>query len=205
VLHAKIIATIDHLAGGRFILGAGAGWAREEFEVLGTSFDDRGPRFDESIGILRALWTGDYVDFKGDFFTIDGWTCRPAPARQIPIWVGGDTMVARKRAGRLGDAWLTHGYRIPTVREDFEVVREAAAASGRDPDLLSLAMTGITTLGRDRLERAAEALHRAKEAGVQHASVGVERSEVEQAPELYEQFAARYLKELQGEPERSLP
>ena len=67
VLHAKIMATIDHVSGGRFVLGAGVGWWKEEFEVLGVPFERRGKRMDECLQLIRALWTEEYVDFRGEF------------------------------------------------------------------------------------------------------------------------------------------
>ena len=67
VLHAKLTATLDHLAGGRLILGAGVGWAREEFEVLSMPWDRRGRRSDEILQLYRAFWTAEPVDFAGEF------------------------------------------------------------------------------------------------------------------------------------------
>ena len=84
VLHAKIIASIDHLAGGgRFTLGVGVGWAREEFEVLSASFERRGARVEEQLALMRALWSGDWVEHHGEFYEVDGWISSPAPPTPI--------------------------------------------------------------------------------------------------------------------------
>ncbi|MDA1062304.1 MAG: LLM class flavin-dependent oxidoreductase, partial [Chloroflexi bacterium] len=80
VLTAKLISTLDHLAGGRFILGAGMGWAKEEMAVLGMPPNRRGARFEESLRVLRAFFDDDWVDgFEGEFHAVDGWTARPRP------------------------------------------------------------------------------------------------------------------------------
>ena len=198
VLMAKVLATIDHLAGGRLILGAGIGWAKEEFEVLGMPWDRRGARFEEMIRLLRAFWTQEWVDFTGEFYTVDGWTSRPQPPRHVPILVGGHGPAQMRRIGQLADGWLTHGNSVPTLQQDFEPARAAARAAGRDPDTLTIAMTGIGLLAQDALGEVAERMHRAKEAGVQHATIGIHPREWESAPALLEQFAAKHLKALQA-------
>src|SRR5207237_1255041 len=106
-----------------------------------------------------------------EFFTVDGWVCRPVPPRSIPILLGGHGPLQMQRIGRLADGWLTQGDRVATLRQDFEPARAAAVAAGRDPDALTIAMTGIGLLARDALEDAAERLHRAQEAGVHHATI----------------------------------
>jgi probable F420-dependent oxidoreductase len=109
ILVAKTAATIDALSGGRMVLGVGAGWYEEEFEVLGWEFSSRGRRLDESIEVMRRLWRGAPEPFDGEFFTLPaGLECIPRPAREegIPILVGGMSRRALERAARLGDGWL---------------------------------------------------------------------------------------------------
>jgi probable F420-dependent oxidoreductase len=91
VLHAKIMATIDFLSGGRFVLGAGVGWWEQEYEVLSVPFARRGSRMDECLQLLRTLWTDEWVDFRGEFYEATDWTCNPKPVQAggIPIWLGG--------------------------------------------------------------------------------------------------------------------
>src|SRR6058998_1811195 len=104
LLAAKMLATLDHLAPGRVILGAGVGWMREEIEALGAPFDRRGAWSDEAIRVMRACWRDERVAHTGEFFRFDALACRPAPARgSIPIWIGGHTPRALRRVAELGD------------------------------------------------------------------------------------------------------
>jgi probable F420-dependent oxidoreductase len=199
VLHAKIMATLDHLAGGRFILGAGMGWAKEEFEVLGMPSDRRGARFEESLRLTRQLWEQDWVDgFRGEFYEVDGWTSRPHPPRRVPVWLGGDSPQQMRRIGELADGWLTHGSHLDDARQAMEPAREAAAKAGRDPDALVIGMTGIGLLASDRLGQLHERLGRARESGVDHAVIGLHPAELREAPELLQRFAEDHLAELQA-------
>src|SRR5512132_3610547 len=108
VVTAKAVATLDHVAGGgRVLLGIGVGWLAEEFAALGLPFADRGPRTDEYVQAMRALWNQECASFKGRFVSFDQVFCRPLPPeRRIPIIVGGDTVAAARRAGRLGDGYF---------------------------------------------------------------------------------------------------
>jgi probable F420-dependent oxidoreductase len=172
VLHAKWIATIDHLAGGRVILGVGSGWWKEEFELLDVPWDRRGRRLDESISLLRKLWTGDFVEHDGEFFKVDGWTCRPAPAQGqgVPIWVGGENERAVRRAGLLGDGYFAVQKPVPELVHQYEMAEDAALEAGRDPASLTRAMVNIyAPLTAATLEQSASDTERyAREAGVRH-------------------------------------
>jgi probable F420-dependent oxidoreductase len=98
VLAAKALATLDHLSGGRVILGAGVGWMREEIELLGAPFAERGAWSDEAIRIMRACWRDERTSFHGRFFNFDDIGCFPKPVRgDIPIWMGGHAKPALRR------------------------------------------------------------------------------------------------------------
>ena len=86
---AKTVGTVALLSGGRVALGCGAGWIREEYDALGVDFATRGRRFDEMIGVLRALWESGAVEHHGRFFDLPRLSMSPAPGTSIPIWVGG--------------------------------------------------------------------------------------------------------------------
>ncbi|HEY7205038.1 MAG TPA: LLM class F420-dependent oxidoreductase [Methylomirabilota bacterium] len=137
VVTAKAVATLDHLAGGgRVLLGIGVGWLAEEFAALGLPFADRGPRTDEYVAAMRALWTQDCATFKGRFVSFDQVYCRPRPAAgRIPIIVGGDTSAAARRAGRLGDGYFPARPPAPALLDEM---RRAAEAAGRDPRSIEL-------------------------------------------------------------------
>ncbi|MEU3501738.1 LLM class F420-dependent oxidoreductase [Streptomyces hundungensis] len=111
LITAKQYATLDHLSGGRLILGVGAGHVREEFEAVGADFDGRGPALDETVDALRAaLGPEEYPSFRGERFAFEGLGQRPRPAqRHVPIWVGGSSPAAVRRAALRGDGWLPQG------------------------------------------------------------------------------------------------
>jgi probable F420-dependent oxidoreductase len=142
ILTAKMVATLDVMSRGRVILGVGVGWMREEFEALGvTTYGQRGAVTDEYIQILRALWTEEWPSFKGRFYAFDEVRCFPKPVQKPhpPIWIGGHTKAALRRAARLGDGWHPIGLRPPAGLQPEEYERAAAAVraqakeAGRDP------------------------------------------------------------------------
>lgn len=139
VVVAKQVATLDHLSGGRILLGIGVGWLKEEFDALGVPFDDRGRRTDDYIKALRELWTADKPTFDGEFVKFRDAYCRPRPAQgSVPIIVGGHSMPAAKRAGRLGDGFFpARG----APADLFATAREAAKAAGRDPAALEFTVS----------------------------------------------------------------
>ena len=197
VLHAKIMATIDHLSGGRFILGAGVGWWKQEFEVLGVPFERRGARMDECLQLVRTLWTDEYVDFKGEFYECVDWTSNPKP-KGIPIWLGGESKGQLQRIGKYADGWLATLRSVPKLKDDFEIAREAASKAGRDPSKLVIAIEGAGMLSPDRLEQGAEGLGKLREMGVSHAIMGVHPRFMADAPSLIAEFGAKHLAAARG-------
>jgi len=105
---AEDAAMVDVLSGGRLILGVGLGYRREEYELFQVPMKDRGRRMTESLTLIEKLWTEPVVDFKGRFFQVRGFSLQPKPLRKPhpPIWVGGWSIQALKRAAELGDAWF---------------------------------------------------------------------------------------------------
>ncbi|MGV9312926.1 LLM class F420-dependent oxidoreductase [Streptomyces sp. NPDC003691] len=131
LITAKQYATLDHLSGGRLVLGVGAGHVREEFEALGADFDRRGAVLDETIDALRAaLGPGEYPEHRGELFAFSGLGQRPRPAQErIPLWVGGSSPAAVRRAALKGDGWLPQGDprdRLPAQIARLRRIREAA-------------------------------------------------------------------------------
>ena len=132
VITAKQVATLDHMSGGRIILGIGVGWLKEEFEALGVPFEKRGKRTDEYIEAMRELWSAEAPAYSGDFVSFKDAYCRPQPVGgTVPIVVGGHSKAAARRAGRLGDGFFP-ARGVPT--ELFGLVRETAEQAGRNPD-----------------------------------------------------------------------
>ena len=139
VTAAKQVATLDHMSGGRVLLGIGVGWLREEFETLGASFGDRAARADEYIAAMRALWGDGAASFDGEFVRFRDVYCRPRPAHgTVPIIVGGHSKAAARRAGRLGDGFFpARGAPV----ELFDLARRTAEEHGRDPDALEISVS----------------------------------------------------------------
>lgn len=125
VLVAKQAAALDRLSRGRMILGAGVGWLEEEFRYLNANFKRRGKFLDESIQLMRALWKDDLVSFSGSFFRIRDAVFFPKPARPIPIWIGGDSASAIRRASRLGDGWHPVGISPPRIERGVKIIRKS--------------------------------------------------------------------------------
>ncbi|HEY8981202.1 MAG TPA: TIGR03619 family F420-dependent LLM class oxidoreductase [Streptomyces sp.] len=111
LLTAKQYATLDHLSGGRLILGVGAGHVTEEFEALGVDFGRRGAVLDETLDALRgALGPDEFVGHHGKLYDYDDLGQRPRPAQpHVPVWVGGSSPAAVRRAALKGDGWLPQG------------------------------------------------------------------------------------------------
>ncbi|MEV5846056.1 LLM class F420-dependent oxidoreductase [Streptomyces sp. NPDC051985] len=129
LLTAKQYATLDHLSGGRLILGVGAGHVREEFEVLGVDFGQRGAVLDEAIDALRAaLGADEFPSHHGKFYDFEGLGQRPRPAQdRVPVWVGGSSPAAVRRAALKGDGWLPQGDprdRLPAQIDKLRRLRE---------------------------------------------------------------------------------
>jgi alkanesulfonate monooxygenase SsuD/methylene tetrahydromethanopterin reductase-like flavin-dependent oxidoreductase (luciferase family) len=128
VLVAKQAATLDVFSKGRVILGLGAGWAEKEFGFLNADFSKRGRVFDESIRLMKALWSDDVVNFDGQFFHIENALFLPKPPnRDIPVWIGGNGPTAVKRASSVGDGWHPVG---PSL-DEFSAGVEKLKMSGR--------------------------------------------------------------------------
>ncbi len=144
---AKMLATLDRLSQGRMILGAGVGWLREEFEALAAPpFEARGAVTDEYLRLMRLTWTSDPVRFEGTYYRLSAVHALPKPAQKagIPIWIGGHTDAALKRAGTLGDGWHPIGLRPPALLYPDEYAAKAkqvhawAQRAGRDPKAVTL-------------------------------------------------------------------
>jgi probable F420-dependent oxidoreductase len=130
---AKEVATVQELSGGRFTLGVGMGWHKDEFEFMGVPFEGRGRRADEAIRIMRALWSGER-DFDGEHWSFHDATFAPRPSPQPEIWVGGSSPRALRRARELGDAWhpsrgsdADHVRRVKEQHTDLRVIPRTSA------------------------------------------------------------------------------
>jgi probable F420-dependent oxidoreductase len=131
---ARMAATLDRISGGRLIFGIGVGWARQEFEVLGLPFEKRGAMTDDYLGALKAAWTQDVASYQGRFVSFKDIYTAPRPLQQPhpPIWVGGSSEAALRRAVRHGDAWHPIRSRLAFLRDEgMPKLRAIAEKAGR--------------------------------------------------------------------------
>jgi probable F420-dependent oxidoreductase len=147
LLVAKMLATIDVVANGRVILGAGVGWLREEFEALGApAFAERGRVTDDYLTLIRQAWSTDPTHFDAPHYKLEDVYVLPKPVQRpsIPIWIGGHTDGALERVARLGDGWHPIGLRPPAMLlpEEYAAkvarLHESARRAGRDPSSITL-------------------------------------------------------------------
>ncbi len=134
---AKMASALDVVSGGRFHLGVGVGGEHPpEFEALGVPVRGRGKRTDESLRVIRALFSGEETSFEGEFTRLSGVALEPPPAQPggPPIWVAGRSAAAQRRAGRYGDVWMPYMYTPEQLEQSMATVAEAAAEAGREPD-----------------------------------------------------------------------
>jgi probable F420-dependent oxidoreductase len=134
LLLAKQLATMDFLTGGRVILGAGAGWMKEEFDLIGQSYTNRGKRLLEMVQLMRRCWSGEVVDFRGEFYQVSGFQMYPPPVkRDIPVIWGGHSDAAIRRCARTGDGWHPTQITIEQLRDGIAKLREYCKEYDRDP------------------------------------------------------------------------
>jgi probable F420-dependent oxidoreductase len=131
---AKTAATLDVLSGGRFVFGVGVGGEfPKEFEAAGVSHRERGRRVDEAIDVCRLLWTKSPASFEGRFVRFADVTLEPKPVQPggPPIWIGGRSDHALRRAARRGDGWISYVVTPERFRRSLEKIRAFAEEAGR--------------------------------------------------------------------------
>jgi len=217
VLTAKMLATIDVLSNGRLIVGCGVGWMREEFEAIGApAYDERGTVGDEYIRAFKELWTSDNPTFEGKYCRFANVAFAPKPLQKPhpPIWTGGESPVALRRAGRLANAWYPIGSnpRFPVATpEQFAdyatTVKHHALESGRDPSALSFAYStnwytdqqALTLPNGQRRpltgtpQQIADDIKGYQEVGVRHMMVNLQGETQAQTLERMQRFADRIM------------
>lgn len=136
---AKLIGTAAVLSGERAILGVGAGWMAEEFALTGQAFGGRGRRMDEMLEVMAKLWSGERVEHHGTFYDFGPLQMQPAPSRRPPIWVGGESPAAMRRAARL-DGWLGVHYDCDGALERLARLRRLRRELGRQDEPFDAAL-----------------------------------------------------------------
>ena len=163
---AKQVASIDHLSGGRFVFGAGVGGEFPgEFDACAVDVRERGARLDEAIDVMRALWTGGPVSFRGRFVQFEGVHMQPPPLVPggPPIWCGARQEAALRRIGRKADGWVSYVVTPDRYAEGLEVIETAAHEAGRTFERFDAAHLLFTRIDDDRgraLDDATEILSR---------------------------------------------
>jgi len=184
VLVAKQVATLDRLSGGRTILGLGAGWSEQEFGFLNADFKQRGRIMDEGILAMRQLWTEPEKAFRGTFFRFEEQRFAPPPSQEggPPIWIGGSSGPALRRAATYGDGWHANGM----APEDFKAKarRLAELRPGRKLTL-SMRLSSSPAVGRGGFALPAdsgaqrEAIAAYEEAGCSHLAMNFWNGDLE--------------------------
>jgi len=135
IITAKEIATLDYLTNSRVILGVGIGWLKEEFEALGANFSNRSKITEEYIEALRCLWTQDVASYSGNYVNFSQLKMNPKPLHgPPPVIIGGHSVGAAKRAGKLGDGFFPAVSDPETVRNLIEIARREATQQGKNLD-----------------------------------------------------------------------
>ena len=159
-LAAKAVATAAALSGGRVALGVGVGWCREEFALAGQPFEARGARTDEMIEVLRKLWSGAFVEHRGRFYSFERVRMLPAPGAPVPIYGGGLSAAALRRAARL-DGWVSDIHTRAELAEIIATLRRLRAEAG-----LAARPFAIVATCSDAFD--ADGIRRLEELGVTH-------------------------------------
>jgi probable F420-dependent oxidoreductase len=131
---ARAVTTLDVLSRGRVEFGIGSSWLEEEWDATGLDFSTRGRRVDETIDICRKLWSDEVIEFHGEFFDFDPVMFNPKPVQQPQpsLLIGGDGAAAKRRAARVGDAWLPMNHSLEQLPAALREVNEMRAAAGRE-------------------------------------------------------------------------
>ena len=141
---AKAIATLDLFSGGRFLFGVGAGWNREETEIMGGDFDHRWTQTREAVLVMKELWTKEEAEFHGKYYDFPPVKCYPKPAQKPhpPVILGGLAKNVLKRTVAWGDGWLPNRITPAETEKSRATLDTLAAAAGRDPASITISISG---------------------------------------------------------------
>lgn len=172
LLVARQAADVDLLSGGRLRLGVGIGWNPVEYEALGEDFGTRGAKCNEQIPYLRRLWQEKVLSFDGRFDRIDRAALNPRPGRQIPIWCGGFSDAAFRRAARLADGFIFGGNWETAAMPASKRLREVLQEEGRPPEGFGMHLVLQTTRPAGRTaQEVHDVFRRWEDLGGTHASI----------------------------------
>lgn len=154
---AKQAASLDLISNGRFMLGVGIGWLREEFDALGIPFERRGARFDDYVTGMRKIWSGDVVEHESDFLSWHGFKSYPLPVQNpLPIVMGGVTGKIHERIATHGNGWFVPESGATTMKEHLDKLRPACDAIGRDMSEIEITCMWMGQGGKEALQQLEE-------------------------------------------------
>ena len=144
LLLAKEISTLDLFSGGRFLFGIGAGWNREEMEIMGGDFDHRWTQTREAVLVMKELWTKDEAEYHGRYYDFPPVRCNPKPVQKPhpPVILGGGAKNVLKRTVAWGDGWLPNRATPAQIEESRATLDRLAAEAGRDPASITISVYG---------------------------------------------------------------
>jgi probable F420-dependent oxidoreductase len=182
---AKQLATLDHLSGGRLVIGLGAGSLPEENAAMGVPYDRRGQYCDEFVQVLRLLWTETRASFDGEFFSFEDIISSPKPMQypHPPLVIGGNRPPALRRAARYGDGWHPMNCSPDGVRRRLQTIREEAGPRDHVASLVQVRL--------DLSRVTADAVLEYADAGVSDLVMSLNTDNVEETADALESFAAR--------------
>jgi probable F420-dependent oxidoreductase len=136
IITARSLTTVDNVSRGRVILGIGASWLRQEWEVMELPFETRGRRIDEAIGLIRRLFSEEEISHDGEFFSFPAVGFLPKPVQEAgpPMLIGGDSRAAMRRAAHLGDGWIPMEQTLETIPANLAQIQAMRSEAGRSGD-----------------------------------------------------------------------
>ncbi len=190
LLLAKEIATLDHLSGGRFIFGIGAGWLREESELLGGDFPHRWTQTKDAILAMKELWTKEEAEYHGAYYDFPAVRSFPKPAQKPhpPVFLGGNAKNVLKRVVDYGDGWMPNRTSPERIEQGRRELDDLAAKAGRDPASIEIMAFGAAGQFRGR-----EAIKDLEEAGAGRVTIWLDQTEGNQAISEMEDIARQVL------------
>ncbi len=145
---AKQSASLDFVSGGRFMLGIGIGWLREEFDALGVPFERRGARFDDYVEAMKKVWAGDVVEHKSDFLNWSGFKSYPVPIQKpgVPCIIGGSKGKVFERIAKHGDGWYAPAQNVDALEAMLKPLDDACKKIGRDRSTVEISTMWIPAM-----------------------------------------------------------
>ncbi len=173
LLLAKEIATLDYYSGGRFIFGIGAGWLKEETEIMGGDFAHRWTQTRDAVLAMKELWTKPESEYHGRYYDFPAVRCFPKPAAKPhpPVLLGGSSKHVFKRIVEWGDGWLPTGVPLEGIQRGREMLNQLAMGAGRDPRSIN-----IIAFGQPGQFTTANEIEALDKAGISHATIWLRRS-----------------------------